>query len=242
LQALDNVNPGATTDKPGWSNFSLFLPYFLPYAAYVVIANLPFDLSKTGNYALRLLVIPAILAWAWRWYMPLWRAGYARTSILSGTACGVVGLAIWILFSSPFAPTAAPKWDVWSFALRMIAAATIVPVAEEFLLRGYVLRLAYQWGVQRKHQPKNAFQSVLLGQSINEIAKIKWSLPAVAISTMAFTLGHQAWEWPAAAAYGVLMCILCVRKQDLLSCVVAHSVTNIGLALYVISTGSWNLW
>jgi uncharacterized protein len=242
LHALGDVKPEAVTNNAGFSNFSLFLPYFLPYAAYVVIANVPFDLSNAGNYALRLIAVSAILAWAWRWYIPLWRTGCARSSIFSGAACGIVGLAIWILFSSPFAPAGGPEWDLWGFALRMIAAATIVPIAEELLLRGYVLRLAYQWEAQRKHKPKNAFQIVLFEQSINDIAKLKWSLSAVAISSMAFTLGHQVWEWPAAAAYGALMCVLAVRRQDLLACITAHSVTNIGLALYVLTTGQWQLW
>ena len=64
----------------------------------------------------------------------------------------------------------------------------------------------------------------------------------MAISVAAFTLGHSPPEWPAAAVYGLLMTGLWIIRRDLLSCVVAHAVTNIALAFYVRSTGQWGLW
>jgi hypothetical protein len=55
-------------------------------------------------------------------------------------------------------------------------------------------------------------------------------------------LGHGLFEWPAAAAYGLLMAALWVWRQDLWSCIVAHGVTNLTLGAYVVATGSWAIW
>ena len=69
-----------------------------------------------------------------------------------------------------------------------------------------------------------------------------WSWPAVAISTAAFTSGHHLHEWPAAMAFGSLMAWLWILRKDLIACIVAHSVTNIALAFYVLKTGNWHFW
>lgn len=62
------------------------------------------------------------------------------------------------------------------------------------------------------------------------------------ISTVVFTLGHEVSQWPAAIAYGLLMAALWINRKDLLSCVIAHGVTNIALALYIWNTRQWGLW
>ena len=206
------------------------------------MASLGGGLPDTINYSLRLVLVTAALAWAWRWYIPLTGPKDIRFSIGYGASYGVVGLALWIMLCAPFAPQDAAAWEPGPFWLRLAAAATIVPLAEELLLRGYVLRLAYQWDLRRKQSRDEAFHSALFEQTIGDVKEMKWSLPAVAVSTVAFALGHQPWEWPAAVVYGLLMCFLVVRRQDLIACIVAHSVTNIGLALYVTSTGNWQYW
>ena len=42
--------------------------------------------------------------------------------------------------------------------------------------------------------------------------------------------------------YGLLMCGLWVWRKDLLSCVVAHAVTNVTLAAVVWHQELWQLW
>jgi hypothetical protein len=64
----------------------------------------------------------------------------------------------------------------------------------------------------------------------------------VGISTAAFALGHQVYEWPAAIAYGLLMSVLYIIRKDLAACVAAHAATNFSLALFVCLTGQWQYW
>lgn len=80
--------------------------------------------------------------------------------------------------------------------------------------------LALQWDQARKRGDREALQTALDGQSINDVKAGEW-------------------PWPAAIAFGLLMSFLWAYRKDLLSCIVAHAVTNITLACYVLLTGNW---
>lgn len=109
-------------------------------------------------------------------------------------------------------------------------------------MRGFVFRLALQWDEARKSKAKDALQTAFDERSVNDVQQGAWSWAAVIISTLAFTSGHTVPEWPASIAYGLLMAGLYIYRKDLLSCIVAHAVTNIALAFYVFYTGKWYLW
>ncbi|MGE4560498.1 MAG: CPBP family glutamic-type intramembrane protease [Desulfobulbus sp.] len=226
------------------TNRQLILPYAAPYMAYVGIASiseqfLPMEIS----YPLRLIVVPLLLAWGWRWYCPVFGPRSKSGSIAVGTAAGLLGLALWIGLLAPFtAPDEGQPWSATAFAFRLLSAGLVVPVFEELMMRGFVLRLALQWDNLRKSRRDAPLHRALDEHSVNEVAPGAWSWPAVLIATLAFTSGHATHEWPAAVAYGLLMALLWIRRQDLLSCITAHAVTNIGLACFVYATGSWQYW
>jgi hypothetical protein len=46
----------------------------------------------------------------------------------------------------------------------------------------------------------------------------------------------------AAAVYAALLNGLMYWRRDLWNCIVAHSVSNLVLAVYILTTGSWSLW
>lgn len=226
------------------TNRSLLWPYLIPYVAYVAIAAIPAAwLGPTANYALRLAVTSVALGWAWRQYAafrgPLSPAG----SVAVGAMVGIAGTVLWIGLKSPFVSAAAGPWDPLGFGLRLVASGLLVPVFEELLVRGYVLRLVVQWDQARAAGVRDSLGRALDESSIDDVEPGAWTPLAVLLSTAVFTAGH-AWpaEWPAAAAYGLLMAGLWVWRKDLLSCVTAHAVTNVALALYVRSTAHWELW
>jgi CAAX prenyl protease-like protein len=226
------------------TNRQLLLPYLLPYLAYVAIASIPADvLSREINYGLRLVAVSALLIWARRWYCCLTGPGSPLVSAACGVAVGVVGAGLWVALLTPFVSAEAPAaWSGLSFALRMVAAGLLVPVFEELMMRGYVFRLALQWGRERSKGTAQAFQTALDERSLEEVKPGEWSWIAVAVSTLVFTAGHGMPEWPACIAYGLLMCALWVWRKDLVSCIVAHATTNIVLAVYVWTSGNWQYW
>ena len=100
-----------------------------------------------------------------------------------------------------------------------------------------------RWQEARAAGISGAFDEVLERRSLNDVPAGAWTPLAVIISTLVFMAGHDpATEWVAAAAYGALMASLWILRRDLLSCIVAHGVTNVALAFYVRATGAWALW
>lgn len=226
------------------TNRQLILPYAAPYLAYVGIAALlPDSITAEYNYLLRLIVVPALLCWAWRWYCPLKGPRSPLGSVLVGACAGLVGLILWIALLSPFVkPGDTPPWSTQAFVLRLLSAGLLVPIFEELMMRGFVFRLAWQWDQARTNQEKDPLHLALDLRSINTVAPGTWSWAAVGLSTVAFASGHTLPEGPASIAYGLLMAFLWIYRKDLLTCITAHAVTNIGLAWYVFATGKWQYW
>lgn len=226
------------------TNRQLILPYAVPYLAYVGIASIPESLlAMEISYPLRLIVVPLLLVWGWRWYCPLTGPRSRWASIGIGVAAGLLGLVLWVGLLFPFtAPGEHQSWSVTAFIFRLLSAGLVVPLFEELMMRGFVFRLALQWDDLRKKQVEDPLHRALDEHSVNTVAPGAWSWAAVLISTLAFTSGHATPEWPAAVAYGLLMALLWVKRKDLLACIVAHAVTNIALAWFVYATGSWQYW
>lgn len=226
------------------SNSSLLVFYALPYFVYVGIAALPADwgISRELNYTLRLVATGAVLALCWRRYVSLLGPRSPVGSLALGALAGVAGTALWLALKAPFYEAGGDAWSTEAFVLRLVASGTMVAVFEELLFRGYLLRGVLQWDRARRRGSEDAFGDAYDRSSVAEVEPGDWTPLAVAVSTIAFAAGHAFAEWPAAIAYGLLMASLWALRKDLLSCVVAHGVTNVTLALYVLATGSWGLW
>ena len=69
-------------DQFGIANRDLLVPYLAPYFAYVAIANLfGGRLPQAWTYGIKLIIVPALLVWAWRRYVPLTSPERSMTSI-----------------------------------------------------------------------------------------------------------------------------------------------------------------
>ncbi len=228
---------------PAETNRRLALPYLLPYAAYVGIASLPADwLSVEANYALRIAVVPALLAWGWKSYRGFLGPSSPAGSVAWGVLVGVLGLGAWIALKWSFVVPGSEPWGPAAWSLRLAASTLIVPVFEELAMRGYVLRFLVQWQQASAEKGKDPFGDALDRLSIHDLAPGAATPVAVFGSAAAFMVGHGAAEWPAAFAYGLLIAALWIARRDLLSCIAAHAATNFLLALYVRATGHWELW
>lgn len=226
------------------NNRRLLLPYAAPFLAYVLIASALGDIMPVElNYGLRIIACVSLLAWAWKWYMPITGPKSVVSSCLIGIVTGVIGLVLWIVLLIPFVDTSeAEPWTGSAFMVRLFTAGLLVPVFEEIMMRGFVFRLALQWWEARKRHDSDPLVTALDDQSVNDVAPGAWSWAAVIVSTVVFTSGHNMYEWPASIGFGLLMAGLWVVRKDLISCIVAHGVTNITLGLYVFKTESWFLW
>lgn len=117
---------------------------------------------------------------------------------------------------------AMPVVWAWGFlAVRLFGLVVVVPVIEEFFLRGFLMRFVMD----------RDWWKIPFGQA---------SASAVVVGTVFPMLMHPA-ELFAAAVWFSLVTWLMVRTRSIWDCVVAHAVTNLLLGIYVVAGGHWRL-
>jgi uncharacterized protein len=124
---------------------------------------------------------------------------------------------------NPFEQLGEPPALAWAFlSVRFLGLVAVVPVIEEFFLRGFVMRFVMErdW----------------------------WEVPFGKASTLAIVLGtalpiltHP--EWLAAAVWFSMITWLMLRTRNIWDCVAAHAITNLILGVYVLLSGgdAWRM-
>jgi membrane protease YdiL (CAAX protease family) len=116
---------------------------------------------------------------------------------------------------------ATPAWAYAFLAIRFVGLAVVVPVIEEFFLRGFLMRYVMH---------ANWWQ-IPFGQ-VNRTAVI--------LGTAVPMLMHPG-ELLAALVWFSMVTWLMVRTRNIWDCVVAHAITNLLLGIYVVTTDNWQL-
>lgn len=187
----------------------------------------------------------ALVGGCW-WYFRKSCPRFSREGLGLAVLAGLVGTAVWIalatwrpeagldpLLSSwlPSGTAARAAFDPFQIAnplgrfaflaVRLFGLAIVVPLMEEVFWRGFLLRYIIN----------DRFDTVPLG---TYSAGSFWGV------TILFTLVHP--ELSAAFVWGAGINLLFYRTRNLWACIVAHSATNLALGIYILSTGSWQLW
>jgi CAAX prenyl protease-like protein len=190
-------------------------------------------------YSLKILMTAAAMAYV----LPGYRQIPCRITPLA-IGIGITGAAAWIALAigqrdlqlrlgwslgldtrSAFNPLDATlissrAWAYGFLAIRFIGLAIIVPVIEEFFLRGFVMRfvMAAEWW------------NVPIGNA-------NWL--AIIAGTVIPLLTHPFSEAVAVAVWFSAVTWLLLRTRNLWACVAAHATTNLLLGIYVLKTGDW---
>lgn len=195
-------------------------------------------------YSLKIALTAAAVALVW----PGYREFRQRPGVLA-VLVGVVGVILWIglwklaidqkILSALGLGSVAdlgtrPAFNPWDrlsgspaalygfLAVRFLGLAVIVPVIEEFFLRGFVMRAVMDAD----------WWKIPFGQ-VNSTA--------VAASLIVPAVMHPAELLPAIAWFGLVTWLM-VKTRNPWDCVLAHAVTNLLLGVYVVTTGTWALW
>jgi CAAX prenyl protease-like protein len=213
-----------TPDKP-----RELLGLAIPYSAYPLI------------YAIKIALTTLTLLAVW----PGYRQFALRVSPLSALV-GIVGVVLWIGICklglesrllrplglgsiidlgqrSAFNPLEywrdEPRLAYGFLAVRFWGLAIVVPIVEEFFLRGFVMRfvIAPDWS-------KVPFGTLTPG--------------AIAAGTLVPMALHPG-ELLAAAVWFTLLTWLMFKTKNIWDCVAAHAVTNLLLGAWVLSSGDW---
>lgn len=197
-------------------------------------------------YTAKLVAVVGLMLW----FAPGYRAFSFRVHPLA-VAVGAVGIVAWVglvLLERDVLGAASPsawlsrmagggetrsafnpfvEWAerpvlAWAFwGVRMCGLALVVPVIEEFFLRGFLMR----------YFARPDWWQVPIGT---------WEQTGVAVVTLVAVLMHPG-EVLAALVWFSLVTALVLWGRNLWDCVVAHAVTNLLLGLYVLATGAWYL-
>lgn len=218
-----------------------------PFAVWMTLMFL-LPSSSAWGYALRTLASAVALAAAWFYFTrrepldPEFTGRKKEGALLSavwGIAAGVAVTVLWIvpeylpayrqwcvlgdvpaptdMQSSPYDPTVCG----WTFTvLRLIGSAFVIAPAEELFFRSYLYR-RLQNGDWRNVDRRN------------------FDLSAFLWTTGLFAVEHN--RIVAALMAGVFY-LFVYRRCGLSAAVIAHVVTNLLLALFVLYTGAWAFW
>ena len=104
---------------------------------------------------------------------------------------------------------------------RVFGAVLVVPLMEELFWRSFLLRYIIN---------KN-FEKVPMGT---------FTLPSFLVTMLLFGLEHDFIL--AGMMAGAIYNLILYRTRSLAQCVLAHAVTNLAIAVYVLSTDKWQFW
>jgi len=116
---------------------------------------------------------------------------------------------------------------------RVMGAAIIVPIAEELAFRGFLLPFL-------GNLIEECFSRTVILNLF--FSKIKYLPPALALIGTSIIFGIMHSYFLPGCIAGLLYGLIYCYKRKLIDAIVAHSITNSLLAIYVIYFGNWSYW
>jgi exosortase E/protease (VPEID-CTERM system) len=203
---------------------SLLMPFIVLMATSMVIA-----LFSTGSsdalYPLKIITTGGAL-WIFRHRFRFYLWQWSWPSLLIGIAVFLV----WILLEPQVVNADVyPGWladlpasyvALW-LAFRVLGSVLLVPLVEELLFRGYLLRK-------------------LIASHIEAVDPRQFTWLSFIVSSVLFGLMHQ--RWMAGILAGMAYAYAQYRHGRLADAVLAHATTNALIAMAVLGFGRWGLW
>jgi len=213
-----------------------WFPYAAPFVTFILLTFCSSQWPEAAHfgYGIKTVIVGAMLIAYRRHYTELrWSA--SLTNWLIGIGVGLITLWIWVAPENLLAPLMFGKatgFNPHSFgladsgvcgliAIRLIGAAIVVPIMEELFWRSFLLRYLID----------SDFKQVAIG-----------SFRLASFVVVAIVFGVEHFRWIVGIAAGLIYGGLLIWRRDLFTCVLAHSITNLGLGIYVLKTERWIFW
>jgi len=198
------------------------LPFLMPMAA-LLVATMVVQ-ATTGRFAYSYFLKPLLGGAVLMNYFPKYRTILRRPGRMA-LMTGVFAWLLWVALVhpaesvSPYQALAGGWAEAW-ICLRILGGSVVVPLAEELAFRGYLM-------------------SRLQGEPFE--ANVGRTTPrALLLSSLAFGCLHE--EWVAGTCAGLAYGWVSTRPGGLANSVVAHSLTNLLLAIQAVAFKQWGLW
>ena len=151
---------------------------------------------------------------------------------LASCGVGLLVFALWIKMDWTFGVASVPQGfnpellpgrniQISMTLIRVAGAVLIVPIMEELFWRSFLIRYIID----------HKFDNISIGT-------FTWA--SFLITVVLFGLEHNFFY--AGIMAGIFYNMILYRTRSLAQCVMAHAVTNLALAIYVVSTGKWQFW
>lgn len=189
--------------------------YIIPFIVYVL--TIPFVKYKQMLIA-RVIILILLLVYFRKYYK--FKLEFDMLAVL----IGFVTFFFWIFlegYYSLFGGTFYVPTDNIYIFFRILSFVVITPLIEEFFTRNFLARILI----------KNDWQKVPLG---------KFTATSFIITVLFFGFSHN--RWLPGLITGVIFNYLIYKRRNMSSVVLAHTIVNILLAIYVIYTKSWSFW
>jgi len=217
----------------------LWLPYVAPFATFLLLTAVESRFSRSQYpfvYIARMVLVTGVLLFfARQWRSEIYGDG---KSIAIGVAVGLLGLVLWLgvdaitpslpqIFGTrtafnPFVEIPNVGIRILFLLVRLFGLAVIVPIIEEVFWRSFLLRAVTD---------PERWQTLSIGV---------FSPIAFLVVAALFGIAHPAYL--AGTVFAILMAGLLRSTKSLLSCIVAHGITNLTLGIYVLVSGNWKYW
>ena len=211
-------------------------PYVLPYVSFLLLREvqdrMPQDVAPYMRIFRIVLTASLLLFFFLRGDYPElkgWRPTLPGVvqDLLMGLATTVLWVAPYVFF--PSLPRAAPQeafnpnvlgtsFAPTFVALRFAGFAAVTPFMEELFIRSFLIRYL------------DVFDT---GEDFRDVPMARFRWRSFFWTWVAFTFSHVPWEYPVAAATGLLWNLWLYHRKHLASLVVVHAVTNASLFLLV---------
>lgn len=232
-----------TPSPPFGSAHHRYLPFAL-FMAFIALDEALRFLAGRGLFTLEtatLAYLYPLRAVATGWLLFHYRRYYNELALrdlaqiprtLTTIGVGLVVFVLWINMDWTLGSAAAPAGynpllfpgetlRVTMILFRVAGAVLVVPLMEELFWRSFLIRYIID---------KN-FDTVPLGA-------FTWA--SFLFTVVLFGLEHS--YLLAGMMAGAIYNLLLYRTRSLAHCVLAHAVTNLALALYVLQSGEWRFW
>lgn len=191
--------------------------YVIPFLAYILVVPLLSSFNKGIAYPVHVFIMLIFLALFWKHYKLSFKFDFL--AVLTGILIAVLWVLLadfYPLFKIQFIPA-----STFFLVLKLMGFILIAPLIEELFTRSFLVRLIID---------KN-WKKVPIG---------KFTAASFIISVLFFGFSHNRWL-PGLIA-GILLNLLLYKQKRIESCIIAHFIANLLLAIYIIWTSSWQLW
>jgi len=214
------------------------MPFIAPFAVFIVLLGLKgvIPLGINWQYPIQVLFVSAVLLVTSR--------GLIKERPQNVVGSVFVGLAVFVVWVGPdlIWPSYRHHWlfensvtgvarsslpiayrsNLTFLIFRLVGTAVLVPIIEEVFWRGWLMR--YLINID--------FFKVPLGT---------YSRNAYWLTAIMFAVEHGPF-WDVGLMAGLMYNSWMIRTRKLSDCIIAHSITNLALACFVLFSDHWEYW